>query len=92
MLSLQSAEAEGSTFTLTLLAAAARASLVMPSGAKRTQALPKLRSAGCGGSRILLVDDHPLNRRVGRLFLEPQGYHITEAENGQQALDKLADS
>jgi len=41
------------------------------------------------GMKILLVDDHPLNRRVARMFLEPEGYAVTEAEDGQQALDRL---
>ena len=37
--------------------------------------------------RILLVDDHPVNRRVARLFLEPFNFVITEAADGQEALD-----
>jgi len=37
--------------------------------------------------KILLVDDHPVNRRVARLFLEPFNFAITEATNGQEALD-----
>ena len=41
-------------------------------------------------TRVLLVDDHPLNRRVGRLYLEPEGFIVSEAVNGQQALDRLA--
>jgi CheY-like chemotaxis protein len=39
------------------------------------------------GVRILLVDDHPVNRKVARLFLEPFGFDITEAVDGQEALD-----
>ncbi|WP_443747338.1 ATP-binding protein [Asticcacaulis solisilvae] len=39
------------------------------------------------GIRILLVDDHPVNRKVARLFLEPFGFDITEAVDGQEALD-----
>jgi signal transduction histidine kinase/CheY-like chemotaxis protein len=37
--------------------------------------------------RILLVDDHPVNRRVARLFLEPFNFAVTEAVDGQEALD-----
>ncbi|HVZ30552.1 MAG TPA: ATP-binding protein [Asticcacaulis sp.] len=37
--------------------------------------------------KILLVDDHPVNRKVARLFLEPFGFQITEAVDGQEALD-----
>jgi signal transduction histidine kinase/CheY-like chemotaxis protein len=42
------------------------------------------------GKKILLVDDHPLNRKVARLFLEPEGFEVTEAENGLVALERLA--
>ncbi|MET3663432.1 response regulator [Caulobacter sp. 1776] len=42
------------------------------------------------GRRVLVVDDHPVNRRVIRLFLEPFACELVEAENGQQALDALA--
>jgi signal transduction histidine kinase/CheY-like chemotaxis protein len=41
------------------------------------------------GRRVLVVDDHPVNRRVIRLFLEPFDCELVEAENGQQALDAL---
>jgi signal transduction histidine kinase/AmiR/NasT family two-component response regulator len=41
------------------------------------------------GRRVLVVDDHPVNRRVIRLFLEPFECDLVEAENGQQALDAL---
>ena len=37
--------------------------------------------------KILLVDDHPVNRRVARLFLEPFNFVVTEAVDGQEALD-----
>src|SRR5262249_55177301 len=39
---------------------------------------------------VLIVDDQPLNRKVARLFLEPYGFQIAEAENGQLALEQLA--
>ena len=38
---------------------------------------------------MLVVDDHPVNRRVIRLFLEPLECQLTEAQNGQEALDAL---
>jgi signal transduction histidine kinase/AmiR/NasT family two-component response regulator len=41
------------------------------------------------GRRVLVVDDHPVNRRVIRLFLEPFECELIEAENGQQALEAL---
>jgi signal transduction histidine kinase/CheY-like chemotaxis protein len=39
---------------------------------------------------VLLTDDNAVNRKVIRLFLAPLGLNVTEAENGREALDKLA--
>jgi len=39
--------------------------------------------------QILAVDDHPTNRRVLQLILEPLGVDLTLCENGQQALDAV---
>ena len=39
---------------------------------------------------ILVVDDEAELRRSLRLFLEKQGAHVTEAENGKKAVDALA--
>jgi len=38
----------------------------------------------------LIVDDNNVNRRVARLLIEPQGLIATEAENGLEALNMLA--
>jgi CheY-like chemotaxis protein len=35
--------------------------------------------------RVLVVDDHPTNRRVVELMLEQVGAHIASAENGEEA-------
>ncbi|MCA9472645.1 MAG: response regulator [Nitrospirales bacterium] len=40
--------------------------------------------------RILLVDDDLLVRGCMRRYLEGQGYHCTEADNGAMALNTLA--
>ena len=37
--------------------------------------------------RILAADDHPTNRRVLQLILEPLGVDLVLCEDGQQALD-----
>jgi hypothetical protein len=42
------------------------------------------------GVCFLIVDDQPLNRKVARLFLEPHGVKVVEAENGARALELLA--
>lgn len=39
---------------------------------------------------ILIVDDEPVNRQVLINHLEPQNYHIIQASNGIEALEKIA--
>ena len=39
--------------------------------------------------KVLVVDDEPAIRRFLRTSLTAQGYHVTEAENGAVALEKL---
>ena len=39
--------------------------------------------------RLLLVDDHPINRQVAKLFLRPFNMRIVEAANGVEALEAL---
>ena len=42
------------------------------------------------GARILVVDDQEANRQVVRDVLEPLGYHIAEASDGEDALEAVA--
>ena len=81
---------KGSVFTLTFVAeevaraaAPEQASLSLPTGAGASEA--DLR-----GKRVLLVDDNRINRQVVKLLLASHGVHISEAANGQEALDALA--
>jgi CheY-like chemotaxis protein len=79
----------GSTFTLTFRASAA-------SSSKSASASPagqdhRLPTAALQGLRILLVDDNTINRSVARLLLAPSGVVVTEAANGKEALDHLAE-
>src|SRR5438552_10519763 len=39
--------------------------------------------------RILVVEDQPDNRQIIRDMLAPTDYEITEAEDGQQALETI---
>jgi signal transduction histidine kinase/CheY-like chemotaxis protein len=39
--------------------------------------------------RVLLVDDHPINRQVASLFLRPFNMRIVEAVNGAEAMEAL---
>jgi CheY-like chemotaxis protein len=47
------------------------------------------RICGSTGGCALLVDDDDLVRRSVRQALEPTGWKVTEAENGQIAVDSL---
>ncbi len=40
--------------------------------------------------RVLLVEDNPVNQKLGRIMLGHLGVSVTLAENGQQALEILA--
>jgi len=79
--SVTSEEGAGSVFVMTF-----EAGEVAPAAAdSATETAPE--DLVPHGVRILLVDDHPVNRKVARLFLEPFGFDITEAVDGQEALD-----
>ncbi len=54
-----------------------------------TEAITDKIVVGYGGERrkILVVDDREENRSVAVNLLEPLGFELAEAENGQQALD-----
>jgi CheY-like chemotaxis protein len=41
------------------------------------------------GLRILLAEDHPINRRLAVRLLERAGHRVTAVENGEQVLDVL---
>ena len=41
------------------------------------------------GARILLVEDNEINRQIVTELLERQGFHVTTANNGHDALDHL---
>ncbi len=78
---------KGSTFTLTFRALTGAARDTAPAWIQEKSA----DSATFHGLRLLLVDDNTINRSVARLLLAPTGVIVTEAANGQEALDRLAD-
>jgi signal transduction histidine kinase/CheY-like chemotaxis protein len=43
------------------------------------------------GREVLVVEDHPINRRVIEAMLTRQGLHVTCVENGAAALERLAE-
>jgi len=89
-LTVQSEEGQGSTFRLTFNAL----QITKPiESAEPNQTAPNRSSAEgrmLRGTRVLVTDDNAINRRVIRLLLEPLGCQITEAVNGEEALDQLA--
>ncbi len=42
------------------------------------------------GVRVLLVEDNPVNQRVGRLLLEQMGCVVTTVSNGAESLDMVS--
>ncbi|MEM1138700.1 MAG: ATP-binding protein [Pseudomonadota bacterium] len=90
-LTVESTPGAGSVFTMTLIAepsALTSRPVAVDEDDEETAAGRQMKFRDL---RILLVDDHPVNRQVARLFLEPHGPLIVEASNGQEALDRLAD-
>ena len=87
---VDSREGRGSTFTLDFqvdVAAAAAAEQAVPAFGAANE--DELALSPLQGRRVLVVDDHPVNRRVIKLFLAPFDCDLVEVENGREALDAL---
>jgi len=55
-----------------------------------TEAAPEEeREISLEGMRVLVAEDHPTNRKVVEIVLEPFGVDLTMVEDGQAALDAL---
>lgn len=76
----------GSEFTFTFLAGeAAPQHRVVSEGGSLTEDESR-EALKDQNLRLLLVDDHPINRQVASLFLRPFNMRIVEATNGKEAL------
>ena len=78
----------GSTFRFSFRANPAKPRAVAPSVAQGAPSdiREHLKQSNL---RVLLVDDHPINRQVASLFLRPFNMRIVEAVNGAEALAAL---
>ncbi|HEV7689433.1 MAG TPA: ATP-binding protein [Hyphomonadaceae bacterium] len=81
---------EGSTFRFTFAAAEGAAAAPVADEGEAPAAPVETTLKQAMGARVLLVDDNAVNRNVVKLFMASLGPRITEAVNGQDALDKLA--
>ena len=81
----ESTPGQGSLFSVDLPLEPCAEDAVSASAASATQ--PPVVAEDGGHLRVLLVDDHPANRRVVELMLEGLGADITAAEDGSQAVD-----
>ena len=75
---VESAPGQGSCFWVELPAQPAEAVVV-------DDLAPPLAS-NAGGARVLLVDDHPVNRELGHALLTLGGYEVVTAEGGAEAV------
>jgi PAS domain S-box-containing protein len=73
---------KGSTFVLRV-----RLPLVEHEGAEAEAREPPAREAGEGAVRVLLADDHPVNRQVVQLMLAGADAEVHAVENGREACD-----
>jgi PAS domain S-box-containing protein len=78
---------QGSTFCLSLSVEDAIDEETQRPGDTPASSVPR---ADIRGKRLLLVDDNAINRKVVQMFLAPFGLVVSEAANGQEALNQLA--
>ncbi|WP_243692082.1 response regulator [Caulobacter sp. BK020] len=81
---VESQEGVGSTFTLSFRCGAVAVEAPQAEAEEDAPAPFDLQ-----GRKVLLVDDHPVNRKVVGVMLAPFGCVVVEAEHGQAALDRL---
>ena len=86
-LTVSSREGEGSTFFFHFHARMGAGTLAKP---KATLSEIVGLAPDSYVPHLLLVEDIALNRELIRVLLEPFGFQVTEAVNGQECLDQLA--
>jgi PAS domain S-box-containing protein len=92
---IESTPGQGSMFwftvrlTLSPLPATADSIHNAPPPKKEHSSFPTENSPPTGGSRLLLVEDNPVNQKLALRLLKKFGYEADVAENGQEALEIL---
>ena len=81
-LDVRSAVGEGTTFAVTL-------PFDIPREATADARPAAAGSAQCGGCRVLVVEDNPVNQRVASALLSKAGYDVRVAASGPEALAAL---
>ncbi|GAC1470224.1 MAG: hypothetical protein NVSMB9_15110 [Isosphaeraceae bacterium] len=66
--------------------------LTKPIDRKRLAAVLKKYRRTCSECRALVVDDDEANRQLVRHALEKDGWSVTEAENGRDGLERVAEA
>jgi signal transduction histidine kinase/CheY-like chemotaxis protein len=82
-LSVASVEGEGSTFTLEL-------PLTVVSAQQADAVQVPIDVSVLANRSILAADDHPVNRRILALLLEPYGCRLTLVEDGAEAVERAS--
>ena len=85
-LTATSVPGRGSTFRMELPLAHSRPGLAGPAGARVGGGSREL-AARLDRARVLLAEDHPINRRVIELILAPLGVELTTVEDGARAVE-----
>ena len=83
-LTAESEPGKGAVFILTL----PMTRVAAPEAAEPAGAAPL--TAESRAPRVLLAEDHPVNRRVVQMLLEPAGVELTCVENGAEAVEAAA--
>lgn len=84
---VESSENSGSSFTVNIPFQVVEAKKESSEGKESTQKPDDLT-----GLRILVVDDHPINRKIASGLLGRLGATIDEAETGEEALTKIKEN
>ncbi|MBT2282349.1 PAS domain S-box protein [Paenibacillus polymyxa] len=84
---VESIEGEGSTFRFAIPAASVDASAEQTASQFHHD---RTRQSDKVAMRILVAEDHPVNRKILREYLEKLGYHADVCTNGVEAIDAIS--